>query len=1782
MKKETLHGKVSINKKTEILIDSIIDNLKDSALKEVWKISINDFQEEQDVRINSIVIGKVGSNSERIYTGSNSNKILVFDLDGKKVDEIEIDDETEIIDLFITNVTEEFDGNNLVVRTSDDSIAFYTTTENGNYKDLRIDIEEDDISAFYPLCQYDAYDKKLLLLGYSTGKVKITTYDDLRDKKNKLNLIKGKDLIKREEIAGICGSFKLLNSKIGIIVGYKNGVLLLYDDEYNLIDKHDIDKAIEKLFYLDEVNALVVITDEYEILYFTFDLNRFNFNWYYKTDSLATSVIPDDGDGFFILLEDDGLIYKFNNSGNLQYYVDPSLDGTTGQIWDKCLYIASNEGELRKFSLPETDYINAYLDKLFTAFRFQSANLNSNEEFTVWFNSEFALPDREPYFIEYLNNHFRSNQVGDTFKNGVIEIFNSKKYDTEIDTGLIEKIRSSYNLKENFKEYFVGTIVYEAIQGFVEGKIIDLKMEEQAGNNLIEDSTSHLDYISLLEELCVNRIDVLWKLELAEDDKIVDVTHYHDPFIENKNQILVATRKGKVTLLDMETSNIIWQFNTLIEDGNINSIIASDICNDGRKEIIIGLEKSRNSVIIITDSNTKYDGTKINFKLNMVNLVWGQSYDEKNEYCLYQAYCFIPGLADQTVHKVGCFDFDGDHVDDLIISSENGKFNVFCFDRDIRQNIKTSKIQIFENEEEKNEDILDFCFTRNADESVSVYTGSQTGLIEKLNLKGNKFEKESSLFSNERYGIEAPITELLITEFYGEKLVLYSSEDNFVYCLNEFLDYRWSYKADGNITSITVSNTEQNRYIYCTSGDSMGKLIALDFHGNKAWDFPFFKPLQKINIYADNLIIADSDGFVYLAKIIDTDILRKKIDIRAGNVDIDNDSFRFKTDKYIRLYSTRKLIEKNQYPEEVLKAIKSEIEYSQEFESTIRREVIALISDSLLADKNKIGLLGLLILPILNLDTSPEVRLESAKAFIQHFDLFLSNKFDIVKILNLLANDENEAIIAFLAGELGEINLGTEELIDIVGKTIITIISENKDEDWILNEAASSIGTFLSKLSSADILQNYILLLCENGFENETLERIRNKIPSPKIARLFNVYFQILKGDIAELKEAFGKFSIELMDDDYNAYSLIIGKIKALVNIADQNRLDEIISDQLLQNFSNSLSANSLSFDSIINKLNEYSRENNISEKIVSLSFASESINILLEKKSLLNIIDKRLFEFAIETHLANLISNASRLLREKVDFEIELDNKDVIINENGIADINFKITNKGYNKVEEIEINVKLDKQSKFDIVENIGEIGEMEKSAFKNVFFKIKPKIIDTLELNFDITFKGGEMPINKVRRILIKEAVQKEWQVIPNPYKAGLPLENDDVFVGRESLIQEVLVAIKKDPVFIMGHRRMGKSSLVKYIQRNYLDTDEYISIFVSAEKVIYTNMNTFLFSFSRYMAFDLVRKKIISKDQKEKYLDEIRKNGLIDFGVFFDDILFEISTLGKVLILIIDEYPKIHEQVNLKIIDSQFISNLRGYMQNNSMEFRMIYTGASSLKYLKSQYSSNIMGVGKSIEVSFLSEADVKELISKPLNNRMQLEDSAFQYFMELTNGQPFLVQVALSYLVDKLNREKKGSIVFKEAIEGGISHFLITSLHLKYDWGSVAGEHDEDDVDNRFISPNLTWNREDERIAQAYRQLIITAITDNWKRTKNGLTRDELFFKLEDGLKEFHKINLSIFDETLNLMSSTSDTLRITNNLYFIKVGLFREWVIKHMNFYFDKTLLEIEHILQIK
>jgi outer membrane protein assembly factor BamB len=1747
-----------INCKDYILaLGSIIKNFQSQSFIKVWEKNISEILNEEGIRINSLIIGTVGELPDRIYAGANSNTVLVFEFDGTYLERIELDEGVEVKKLLISDIKNNQSKKELIIHTSDDTVLFYGINNKGAYQELpnKIISQKAEITTLFSVSIND--ENKSLFIGNSNGDVLGSSYTNIQLDLDDQLIIPNSEKLVNEKIAAISGSKSLLDGNFGLVVGYKNGIVLLFNERYELVSKIDIDREIEDIYTIEKSQSIIITTDDNNIYRFEVKNNQLINEWNYYINTTISTLIPDLREDspieYFVVSEDYGTISSCAKDSTLIFTGDPSFEGTTGVFYNEKLILGSREGEICQFNIIGRNEYEELQKVIFDSYAAICLSKDGND-FFEFFNSEFESEERAGYFKTFLIKYLSSSPE-ESVINKIDSLFKERQYNTDLADGLISKIKSNSQLRDIFLTVFHDSHVSHEIINF--DKRIDYKIKE---TNLLEQAklalkTDPVQYITLMSEIMISKVDRIWVEKVFEDDDVVGIEYYHSPLRTNEFQILIATRKGYIFLLDRHTGKIIWNFKLDPEDGEITNIEVADICNDGSLEIIIGCKNRQNSILILCSDKDKFSSAD-----NKIQLDWHPGFEQDNNFNLYYTRTRVPGIDDvyTVVHNVHCFDFDNNGISDLIISSENGKFDIFYFDNNNRSRIipRTDAIKY------DDDDVLVFEIIRGENHQIVLYTGSASGTIDKHIYNGQKFLRTTQTFTER----DARITDMKVVEIENEKVVLYSSEDSFIYCLTSDLEYKWAFRTGANARSIGISRFNDKEFIFAISKDN--KLYALDKNGNKKWDYPLYSPLDKLFIFGDEIVVADSDGNIHMLLLKNAEHIANTMEAELAGIDIDLSFFENLTSQtYARIYAARKLLLTNPDDKTLSKLIPL-VSDGIESEELVRCETIKLFTTFLLS-KDTFNLNYARPLVAALDDYSSDVRIEAIKSFFKLIEKYKANNIDVGAKILKMTEDDDIWVKEFLAGILNK-NVGLRDADK--WKALLNLLKLNKNEEWVLNETSNSIGSFLNNVHYSDSLVNYFNEFFENDFEPETFLRVKNKIISTKIAHFFDLYFKILFGNISMIKEAFNLFLKEYPNDNTQVNLLtLIDKVKSSLNIIDQISIDDVINDQLLDIFSMSFKNSSTFFIPIIDNLNEYSKENSISRKIVYLNYASDSIDALPKLKSNIHIIDWRLIKLTIKDHFSELISKTSRLLRDNVYLDIEMENREVLLNENGIVDVNFNIINKGYNKIEEIEVNVKRNTQ--FDVIENIGEIGELVKSQNKKVYFKIKPKVIGALDIVLEITYKGSEISIISQERVFIKEAVQKEWVVIPNPYTAGIPIENNEIFVGRETLIQEVVTALKKDPVFVMGHRRMGKTSLIKYIQRNYLSSEEFIPVFVSAEKMVFDTMKDFLFSFTYPIACELQDLEIMSEEKTERYLDNIRENGLIDFGIFFNDVLRKIKKLNRTLILIIDEYPIIHEQVNLNKIDAQFISNLRGYMQNNSKEFKMIYSGASSLKYLKSQYSSNIMGVGKSIEVSFLSQDDVKTLISKPLNNQMKLEDSAFQYLMDLTNGQPFLVQVILNYLVDKLNKEKTSSMVFKEALEDGLDYFLIQAPHLKNDWGVF-----DDSEDNRFLSSDLTWSSDEEKIAKAYKQLIITAITENWKKSKNGLSNIEISNKLKESMKDFHKFNLSIFDETMNIMAGTSDILKEVNSLYFIKVGLFREWVINKMNFSFEKTLMEIRYI----
>ena len=259
------------------------------------------------------------------------------------------------------------------------------------------------ITSFFTIKLPD--DATPLFIGDSNGEVFMTTYDTLKLDREDRSIIADAEKITGEIIASISGSANLLNGSLGLLIGYKNGVLLLYDKEYKLVHKYDIDKEIESIYLLDKTGNIIITTDDYGIFHFSIVGNQLINNWYYITNSAISAVFSDSREDsaieFFSLSEDNGTVLCFSKEGNLILFGDPSFEGTAGEFYNQILLLASRDGDIAAFDIINKSQLEEQKGYLFNSYMALYESKTGND-FYEFFNTEFESDERVAYFKEFL------------------------------------------------------------------------------------------------------------------------------------------------------------------------------------------------------------------------------------------------------------------------------------------------------------------------------------------------------------------------------------------------------------------------------------------------------------------------------------------------------------------------------------------------------------------------------------------------------------------------------------------------------------------------------------------------------------------------------------------------------------------------------------------------------------------------------------------------------------------------------------------------------------------------------------------------------------------------------------------------------------------------------------------------------------------------------------------------------------------------------------------------------------------------------------------------------------------------------------------------------------------------------------------------------------------------------------------------------------------------------------------------------------------------------------
>jgi hypothetical protein len=253
----------------------------------------------------------------------------------------------------------------------------------------------------------------------------------------------------------------------------------------------------------------------------------------------------------------------------------------------------------------------------------------------------------------------------------------------------------------------------------------------------------------------------------------------------------------------------------------------------------------------------------------------------------------------------------------------------------------------------------------------------------------------------------------------------------------------------------------------------------------------------------------------------------------------------------------------------------------------------------------------------------------------------------------------------------------------------------------------------------------------------------------------------------------------------------------------------------------------------------------------------------------------------------------------------------------------------------------------------------------------------------------------------------------QPVQNPYVIGDPVEGA-LFVGRDDIMRQLqelwLLGNHLQSVVIYGHRRMGKTSILKNIKPR-LGSDIHVAYVNLLKSAGAETLSDVLLAISDQVAATL---SIAPPSDAEMETSPDRT---------FDRFLRRATdtlTEGKGLIIALDEFEKIEELIDGGQLEASFMAYLRGLVQD-SPKVGFAFAGLHTLEEMSADYFQPFFASVIPIKVDFFKRATVQTLLPNPGGDfPLDYDYDALDRIWELAAGQPYLTQLIGFQLVRRYN------------------------------------------------------------------------------------------------------------------------------------------------------------------
>ncbi|MEM7584340.1 MAG: ATP-binding protein [Acidobacteriota bacterium] len=261
--------------------------------------------------------------------------------------------------------------------------------------------------------------------------------------------------------------------------------------------------------------------------------------------------------------------------------------------------------------------------------------------------------------------------------------------------------------------------------------------------------------------------------------------------------------------------------------------------------------------------------------------------------------------------------------------------------------------------------------------------------------------------------------------------------------------------------------------------------------------------------------------------------------------------------------------------------------------------------------------------------------------------------------------------------------------------------------------------------------------------------------------------------------------------------------------------------------------------------------------------------------------------------------------------------------------------------------------------------------------------------------------------------------------NPYIAGAPILDEDLFFGRQGLIDRILQTVHNNSLLLHGERRIGKTTLQHHLKRRLQQLDDPDYAFFP----VYIDLQgTPQEKFFATLAEDTFQELEPQLEGLESSLSEEREYTYRDLVRDLRKVLAALAqqTPKKVkLVLLIDEVDELNEY------DPRVNQRLRSLFMKSFAEHLVAVVSGVAIKKQWEREGSPWYNFFEEIEVKAFGREDAERLIVDPIRGLFQLEDGLVERIISLTGGKPYLIQKMCIALVHRLHETGRRMITLAD-------------------------------------------------------------------------------------------------------------------------------------------------------